>query len=182
MRRRRLLDQKYFSKMAENQSKLIQIIHGIREIKLNNAERLSQWEWKDIQAGLFRVNMKSLSLNQYQEAGGVFINETKNILINVTAAVGRASRGSDTGYSFGNQLYTRSAQRSHRTNDFILPPGPGCQDQPGKGWERSMNRKTNTNARPASRSCPPSKKLTVSKVEFTYPGAIQRKRTGGTSA
>jgi ATP-binding cassette subfamily B protein len=86
MKRRRLLDQKYFSKMAENQSKLIQIIHGIREIKLNNAERLSQWEWKDIQAGLFRVNMKSLSLNQYQEAGGVFINETKNILINVVAA------------------------------------------------------------------------------------------------
>ncbi|MCK4751251.1 MAG: peptidase domain-containing ABC transporter, partial [Bacteroidales bacterium] len=87
MKRRRSLDHKYFSKMAENQSKLIQIIHGIKEIKLNNAERLNQWEWKDIQAGLFRVNMKSLSLNQYQEAGGVFINETKNILINVTAAI-----------------------------------------------------------------------------------------------
>jgi ATP-binding cassette subfamily B protein len=87
MKRRRTLDQKYFSRMAENQSKLIQIIHGIREIKLNNAERTKQWEWKDIQAGLFRVNMKTLSLNQYQEAGGVFINETKNILINVTAAI-----------------------------------------------------------------------------------------------
>ena len=66
MKRRRSLDHKYFSKMAENQSKLIQIIHGISEIKLNNAERLNQWEWKDIQAALFRVNMKSLSLNQYQ--------------------------------------------------------------------------------------------------------------------
>jgi len=87
MKRRRTLDQKYFTKMAENQSKLIQIIHGIREIKLNNAERTKQWEWKDIQAGLFRINMKTLSLNQYQEAGGVFINETKNILINVTAAI-----------------------------------------------------------------------------------------------
>lgn len=87
MKKRRSLDQKYFSKMAENQSKLIQIIHGIRELKLNNAERSSQWEWKEIQASLFRVNMKSLSLNQYQEAGGVFINETKNILINVVAAI-----------------------------------------------------------------------------------------------
>lgn len=87
MKRRRSLDQKYFTRMAENQSKLIQIIHGIREIKLNNAERTKQWEWQDIQAGLFRVNMKTLSLNQYQEAGGVFINETKNILINVTAAI-----------------------------------------------------------------------------------------------
>jgi ATP-binding cassette subfamily B protein len=87
MRKRRSLDHKYFGKMAENQSKLIQIIHGIREIKLNNAERAKQWEWKDIQASLFRVNMKTLSLNQYQEAGGIFINETKNILINVTAAI-----------------------------------------------------------------------------------------------
>ncbi len=87
MKRRRSLDHKYFTKQAENQSKLIQIIHGIREIKLNNAERTNQWEWKDIQAALFRVNMKSLSLNQNQEAGGVFINETKNILINVVAAI-----------------------------------------------------------------------------------------------
>ncbi len=87
MKRRRSLDHKYFTWQAENQSKLIQIIHGIREIKLNNAERINQWEWKNIQAGLFRVNMKSLALNQNQEAGGVFINETKNILINVVAAI-----------------------------------------------------------------------------------------------
>ncbi|HER08898.1 MAG TPA: peptidase domain-containing ABC transporter [Bacteroides sp.] len=87
MKRRRSLDHKYFSRQAENQSKLIQIIHGIREIKLNNAERTNQWEWQNIQAGLFRVNMSSLSLSQYQEAGGVFINETKNILINVIAAI-----------------------------------------------------------------------------------------------
>ena len=87
MKKRRSLDHKYFARQAENQSKLIQIIHGIREIKLNNSESTKQWEWKEIQAGLFRVNMHTLSLNQNQEAGGVFINETKNILINVTAAV-----------------------------------------------------------------------------------------------
>ena len=87
MKKRRSLDYKYFSRQAENQSKLIQIIHGIREIKLNNAESTKQWEWKEIQAGLFRINMKTLSLNQNQEAGGVFINQTKNILINVTAAI-----------------------------------------------------------------------------------------------
>ncbi|PID91136.1 MAG: ABC transporter ATP-binding protein [Bacteroidetes bacterium] len=87
MRRRNRLDHQYFAGLAENQSKIIQIIQGIRELKLNNAERRKQWEWKAIQARLFRVNMNSLSLNQYQEAGGVFINETKNILINVTAAI-----------------------------------------------------------------------------------------------
>ena len=73
--------------MAEDQSKIIQIIHGIRELKLNNADRKKRWEWQNIQAGLFRINLNSLSLNQYQEAGGIFINETKNILINVVAAL-----------------------------------------------------------------------------------------------
>ena len=131
MKRRRSLDHKYFSKMAENQSKLIQIIHGIREIKLNNAERTNQWEWKDIQAGLFRVNMKSLSLNQYQEAGGVFINETKNILINVTAAIAVLNGEHDPGYAAGRKLYSGTAQWSHRADDLLLSQGPGCQNQPG---------------------------------------------------
>ncbi len=87
LRKRREIDNKRFSRQSENQSKLIQIISGIREIKLNNAERSKRWEWEHIQAGLFKVDVKGLSLTQYQEAGGVFINETKNILINVLAAV-----------------------------------------------------------------------------------------------
>jgi len=87
MRKRRTLDHKKFNRLAEEQSKMIQIIHGIRELKLNNAERKKRWEWQNIQAGLFRVNIKSMQVNQYQEAGGIFINESKNILINVVAAL-----------------------------------------------------------------------------------------------
>lgn len=87
MRKRRSLDHKKFNWLAEDQSKVIQIIHGIREIKLNNAERKKRWEWQNIQAGLFRVNIKSMLVSQNQEAGGIFINETKNILINVVAAL-----------------------------------------------------------------------------------------------
>ncbi|HDR68297.1 MAG TPA: peptidase domain-containing ABC transporter [Bacteroidaceae bacterium] len=87
MRKRRTLDHKKFNRLAEEQSKMIQIIHGIRELKLNNAERKKRWEWQNIQAGLFRVNIKSMQVSQYQEAGGIFINESKNILINVVAAL-----------------------------------------------------------------------------------------------
>jgi len=86
MRKRRELDFRRFTKLSENQSKLIQLISGIQEIKLNNAEKQKRWEWENIQSGLFRVNIKSLSLRQYQEAGGVFINESKNILITILAA------------------------------------------------------------------------------------------------
>jgi len=86
MKRRRELDFRKFSKLSENQNKLIQLITGIQEIKLYNAEKQKRWEWENIQSGLFRVNIKSLSLRQYQEAGGVFINESKNILITILAA------------------------------------------------------------------------------------------------
>jgi ATP-binding cassette subfamily B protein len=173
MKRRRSLDQKYFSRMAENQSKLIQIIHGIREIKLNNAERLSQWEWKDIQAGLFRVNMKSLSLNQYQEAGGVFINETKNILINVTAAVavlhGDLTLGTllAISYILGqlNGPIEQMINFFHRAQDAKI-----SLERLGEihDSEDEFQKETGVTLLPSI------DKITVSNLEFTYPGAIER--------
>lgn len=86
LKKRRELDFKQFTQLADNQSKLIQLINGMQEIKLNNYERQKRWEWERIQARLFKVNIKSLSLQQYQQAGSVFINETKNIVITVLAA------------------------------------------------------------------------------------------------
>lgn len=86
LKKRRELDFKQFVQLADNQSKLIQLINGMQEIKLNNYERQKRWEWERIQARLFKVNIKSLSLQQYQQAGSVFINETKNIVITILAA------------------------------------------------------------------------------------------------
>jgi ATP-binding cassette subfamily B protein len=86
LKKRRELDFKRFAQLADNQSKLIQLINGMQEIKLNNYERQKRWEWERIQARLFKVNVSNLSLQQYQQAGSVFINETKNIIITVLAA------------------------------------------------------------------------------------------------
>ena len=58
----------------------------MQEIKLQDCERRRRWEWEDTQADLFGVQMKSLKLQQTQEAGSIFINEVKNILITVLAA------------------------------------------------------------------------------------------------
>lgn len=87
MRRRRQLDYKKFAQLSENQSMLIQLINGMQEIKLNNYEKQKRWEWERIQARLFRVNVQNLTVDQYQQAGSVFINETKNIIIVVIAAM-----------------------------------------------------------------------------------------------
>ena len=86
LKKRRELDFRQFTQLADNQSKLIQLINGMQEIKLNNYERQKRWEWERIQARLFKVNIRSLSLQQYQQAGSVFINETKNIFITILAA------------------------------------------------------------------------------------------------
>ncbi|MEL7586986.1 MAG: peptidase domain-containing ABC transporter [Prolixibacteraceae bacterium] len=87
MRKRSELDYHKFSALSENQSVLIQLFSGMQEIKLNNYEKQKRWEWERVQANLFRVNVKNLTIGQYQQAGSVFINQTKNIIITVIAAM-----------------------------------------------------------------------------------------------
>ncbi len=86
MKKRRELDNRRFAQLSDNQSNVIQLITGMQEIKLNNCEKQKRWEWENIQSRLFKVNMASLSLNQYQQAGGVLINEVKNVIITFIAA------------------------------------------------------------------------------------------------
>ena len=87
LKRRRLLDYKIFEQDGLNRNILYQMISGMQEIKLQGCEQRKRWEWEDIQADLFNVRLDSLSLNQNEKAGSIFINETKNILITVVAAV-----------------------------------------------------------------------------------------------
>lgn len=86
MNKRKNLDYTRFSLMADNQNNLIQLITGMQEIKLNNAEKEKRWEWERIQARLFRINHKSLSLNQYQSIGALFFVRTKDIVITFISA------------------------------------------------------------------------------------------------
>lgn len=80
-KRRRELDYKRFDQSAENQGNLIEMISGMQEIKLHNAERQKRWAWERIQAKLFRTSMSALRIEQLQRSGASFINETKNIFI-----------------------------------------------------------------------------------------------------
>jgi len=86
LKKRKLLDYETFEAQAINQNKTYQFITSMQEIKLQNCERRRRWEWEDTQADLFNVQMKSLKLQQTQEAGSIFINEVKNIVITVLAA------------------------------------------------------------------------------------------------
>ena len=81
LKRRKELDYKRFSEVSQEQSKVIELINGMQEIKLHNAEKQKRWGWEYIQARLFKVSMKGLVLEQTQTIGSTFINELKNIII-----------------------------------------------------------------------------------------------------
>ena len=86
LRRRKVLDYEFFEQQAINNNKTYEFITSMQEIKLQDCEQRRRWEWEDVQAELFGVQMKSLKLQQTQEAGSIFINELKNIIITVVAA------------------------------------------------------------------------------------------------
>lgn len=86
LKKRRILDYRMFEQQGINRNVTYQLITGMQEIKLQGCEQRKRWEWEDVQAGLFDVNLQSLNLRQGQEAGGILINELKNILVTVLAA------------------------------------------------------------------------------------------------
>jgi ATP-binding cassette subfamily B protein len=86
MRARRELDYLRFDQSAENQVKMIEMINGMQDIKLFNAEQQKRWDWERSEARLFRSSMKYLAVNQRQRLGAMLLNEARNILITIFAA------------------------------------------------------------------------------------------------
>lgn len=86
LNRRKVLDYITFAKQADANNKTYQFITSVPEIKLQNCGLRRRYEWEDSQAEVFETKAKSLKLQQLQEAGGVFVNQTKNIVITIIAA------------------------------------------------------------------------------------------------
>lgn len=87
LKRRKELDYKRFSQLSQEQSTVIELINGMQEIKMHNAEKQKRWKWEFVQARLFKVSIQSLALEQTQGVGSSVINELKNIVITFTSAV-----------------------------------------------------------------------------------------------
>lgn len=86
LKKRKDIDYNRFQRSRENQNSLFEIITGMQEIKLYNSQKARRWEWERIQAKLFKVNIKSLALEQYQAIGSTFFTQLKNIVISYLAA------------------------------------------------------------------------------------------------
>lgn len=86
LKKRRVLDHQTFLLESEEHTKNIELINGMQEIKLNNSETKKRWSWEQIQARLFDLSIRTLTLEQFQSVGSGFINELKNIFITILSA------------------------------------------------------------------------------------------------
>jgi ATP-binding cassette, subfamily B, bacterial len=86
LKKRREIDYKRFQQSSANKNNLVQLVHGMQEIKLNACEKQKRWEWESIQARLYRVSIKGLALNQNQQIGATFINQAKDLFISFLSA------------------------------------------------------------------------------------------------
>ncbi len=78
---RKQLDWEYFDLVSKNQSYWVETIGAIQDIKINNYERAKRWKWEAIQAKLYKVNQRVLSITNAQNLGAQFINQLTNLFI-----------------------------------------------------------------------------------------------------
>ncbi|MGK7893858.1 MAG: peptidase domain-containing ABC transporter [Xenococcus sp. (in: cyanobacteria)] len=81
MKKKARLDKAYFSASSKSQSKVLQLIYNIEDIKVNVSQKRRKREWYETQLELFNVTTNNLKVNQIQLNGGHIINELKNVLI-----------------------------------------------------------------------------------------------------
>lgn len=86
LRKRRELDYKRFAQLSTESSKVIELINGMQDIKLKNAEIQKRWNWQFLQIKLFKLKKESVLLENWQYVGGTFIYQTKDILTSFLAA------------------------------------------------------------------------------------------------
>ncbi len=177
---RRKLDYQRFAISAKENNATMQLVYGMQEIKLNNAENTYRWAWEGLQAGLFKLNFKSLSLSQYQQVGAFFINQGKNIFITFVVAklviegsltlgmmlaiqyiIGQLNGPIEQLIGFSQQAQDAKISLE-RLNDIhsLEDEEPAPSNSPEGGGFRALNH-----------ALPKNHSFSIKNVSFTYPGA-----------
>lgn len=168
--RRRLNYAGFFLSSKENNTTL-QLIQGMQEIRLNNAEKLKRWEWENIQAAIFKLQFKGLNYAQIQSAGALFINHGKDIVISFMVAQ-MVIEGKLT---FGTMLAVQYiiGQLSGPVHDFI---GLVQSFQDAKiSMERLNEVHQLSDEEPVDKTftayLPGNKSIEINNLSFAYPGS-----------
>lgn len=168
---RRKLNYASFHISSKENGATLQLIQGMQEIRLNNAEKMKRWEWENIQATIFKIGFKTLNYGQAQAAGALFINQGKDILISFMVAR-MVVEGQLT---FGTMLAVQYiiGQLSGPVNDFIGLV-QGFQDAK-ISMERLNEIHSLEDEEPAGRSfvdhLSGNNSIDINNLSFAYPGA-----------
>jgi ATP-binding cassette subfamily B protein len=171
MRIQRKLNYAGFNISAKENNATLQLVQGMQEIRLNNAEHLKRWEWENLQVRAFQLGLKGLNYSQWQSAGALLLNQGKNIIISFMVA-NMVVSGELT---FGAMLAVQyiMGQLSGPVSDFI---GLAQGYQGAKiAMERLNEIYELDDEEPKDRTMlsylPPSTTICFENVSFTYPGA-----------
>jgi ATP-binding cassette, subfamily B, bacterial len=86
IRKTKYINYKRLELLGDSRNSLFEIIYGMSEIKLNNAETLKRQEWERQQVSLYDVNKKNMRVQQSLQAGTASITHLKSLLITFVAA------------------------------------------------------------------------------------------------
>lgn len=171
MKYRRTLDYKRFTQAAAEQNKIIQLIQGIQDIKLNNSERRKRWEWERVQVKLFRISVKGLTIGQLQQVGSLFFSQTSNIIITFMAA--RYVVNGEMTLGMMMSLIYIVGQVSAPVNDFInfIQVFQDAKISLERLNEIHERKDENDNIDVKTTDIPQDKTINIKNVTFSYDGA-----------
>ena len=75
------MDYSRFSAQSENWNTIQEILDGISDIKINNAQNNRIKIWKNTQNRINRISLKAIYLNYYQLIGSSFIDRIRDVII-----------------------------------------------------------------------------------------------------
>ena len=171
MRIRRKLNYATFHLSAKENNTTLQLIQGMQEIRLNNAEKQKRWEWENIQANVFKLGFKNLNYSQVQSAGATFISSLQGIAISFIVAklvidgkltlgamlavqymIGQLSGPIQQWVGFVQSLQDAKISMERLNEIHQLAD----EEDPEKSYISQL---------------PENKSITINKLSFTYPGA-----------
>ncbi len=83
---RKKVDYKMFHLGSKENAKVIEMLEGIQDIKINNSAKYHRWQWEEIQASLYKQKIINLNVGQLQSIGGNIIGQASSLIISYTSA------------------------------------------------------------------------------------------------
>ncbi len=81
LRKRREIDYSNFSYQSANRNNIYELIHGMPEVRINNAQQIRIDVWNKTQEKINKLSLKSVFVDFYINSGNAFLLRLKDILI-----------------------------------------------------------------------------------------------------